>query len=152
VDAGVISIGDAVKDIIRDLEHNVGDLMGYIMRDGPWGLTDEPRCRRPRPRSCGGPSSATIENRSPRWPSRRHRKVVFSSRATDFGSAGNGSGGCRVRCLRPARFWLQTDGPVRPFLHGQDPERKWSLLTEQLHKAGPSPFQSAHVSRYDALS
>ena len=32
---GVISIGDVVKDIIRDLEHNVGDLMGYIMRDGP---------------------------------------------------------------------------------------------------------------------
>jgi CBS domain-containing protein len=34
---GVISIGDVVKDIIRDLEHNVGDLMGYIMRDGPGG-------------------------------------------------------------------------------------------------------------------
>ena len=28
---GVISIGDVVKDIIRNLEHNVGDLMGYIM-------------------------------------------------------------------------------------------------------------------------
>ena len=34
---GVISIGDVVKDIIRSLEHNVGDLMGYIMRDGPGG-------------------------------------------------------------------------------------------------------------------
>src|SRR5579864_152845 len=34
---GVISIGDVVKDIIRDLEHKVGDLMGYIMRDGPGG-------------------------------------------------------------------------------------------------------------------
>ena len=34
---GVISIGDVVKDIIRDLEHNVGDLMGYIMKDGPGG-------------------------------------------------------------------------------------------------------------------
>src|ERR1700744_4065416 len=27
---GVISIGDIVKNIIRDLEHNVGDLIGYI--------------------------------------------------------------------------------------------------------------------------
>ena len=35
--AGVISIGDVVKDIIRDLEHNVDDLMGYIMKDGPGG-------------------------------------------------------------------------------------------------------------------
>jgi succinate dehydrogenase/fumarate reductase-like Fe-S protein len=26
-----------VKDIIRDLEHNVDDLMGYIMKDGPGG-------------------------------------------------------------------------------------------------------------------
>ncbi|THD70144.1 MAG: CBS domain-containing protein, partial [Bradyrhizobium sp.] len=34
---GVISIGDVVKDIIRDLEHNLGDLTGYIMRDGPGG-------------------------------------------------------------------------------------------------------------------
>ena len=34
---GVISIGDVVKDIIRDLELNVSDLMGYIMRDGPGG-------------------------------------------------------------------------------------------------------------------
>jgi CBS domain-containing protein len=34
---GVISIGDVVKDIIRDLERNVGDLMGYIMRDGLGG-------------------------------------------------------------------------------------------------------------------
>jgi len=46
---GVISIGDVVKDIIRNLERNVGDLMGYIMTDGPRGLTDEPRCR---PRRC----------------------------------------------------------------------------------------------------
>jgi CBS domain-containing protein len=34
---GMISIGDVVKDIIRNLEHNVGDLMGYIMTDGPGG-------------------------------------------------------------------------------------------------------------------
>ena len=34
---GVISIGDVVKDIIRELEHNVGDLTGYIMTDGPGG-------------------------------------------------------------------------------------------------------------------
>ena len=34
---GVISIGDIVKDTIRDLEHNVDDLMGYIMKDGPGG-------------------------------------------------------------------------------------------------------------------
>jgi CBS domain-containing protein len=34
---GVISIGDIVKDIIRDLEQHVGDLMGYLMRDGPGG-------------------------------------------------------------------------------------------------------------------
>ena len=34
---GVISIGDVVKDIIRNLEHNVSDLMGYIMTDGPGG-------------------------------------------------------------------------------------------------------------------
>src|SRR6266566_2413953 len=34
---GVISIGDVVKDIILDLELNVSDLMGYIMRDGPGG-------------------------------------------------------------------------------------------------------------------
>ena len=34
---GVISIGDAAKDIIRNLEHKVGDLMGYIMADGPGG-------------------------------------------------------------------------------------------------------------------
>ena len=64
---GVISIGDVVKNIIRDLEHNVGDLMGYIMRDGPGGLTDEPRCRpvrdlgyrrqqpKPEPRSVADP-------------------------------------------------------------------------------------------------
>jgi CBS domain-containing protein len=35
--AGVISIGDIVKNIIRDLEHNLGDLMGYIMTDSPGG-------------------------------------------------------------------------------------------------------------------
>lgn len=34
---GVISIGDVVKNVIRNLEHNVGDLMGYIMTDGPGG-------------------------------------------------------------------------------------------------------------------
>jgi CBS domain-containing protein len=34
---GVISIGDVVKNIIQNLEHNVGDLMGYIMTDGPGG-------------------------------------------------------------------------------------------------------------------
>lgn len=34
---GVISIGDVVKDIIRNLELNVGDLMNYIMTDGPGG-------------------------------------------------------------------------------------------------------------------
>jgi CBS domain-containing protein len=34
---GVISIGDVVKNIIRDLELNVGELMGFIMRDGPGG-------------------------------------------------------------------------------------------------------------------
>ena len=45
----MISIGDVVKDIIRDLEHNVDDLMGYIMKDGPGGCTDELRCRRPHP-------------------------------------------------------------------------------------------------------
>src|SRR6201990_444902 len=32
---GVISIGAVVKNVIRDLEHNVDDLMGYIMKDGP---------------------------------------------------------------------------------------------------------------------
>ena len=40
---GVISIGDVVKDIIRNLEHNVGDLMGYIMKRHALGPTDEPR-------------------------------------------------------------------------------------------------------------
>jgi hypothetical protein len=51
----VISIGDVVKDIIRNLEHNVGDLIGYIMTDGPGGLTDEPRCcRRASGRENGG--------------------------------------------------------------------------------------------------
>jgi CBS domain/ABC transporter substrate binding protein len=49
---GVISIGDVGKDIIRDLEHNVGDLTGYIMRDGPGGLTDE-RAVAPRMCACG---------------------------------------------------------------------------------------------------
>ena len=34
---GVISIGDVVKDIIRDLELNVTDLMGYILTDSPGG-------------------------------------------------------------------------------------------------------------------
>jgi CBS domain-containing protein len=34
---GVISIGDVVKNIMRDLEHNVDDLMGYILKDGPGG-------------------------------------------------------------------------------------------------------------------
>ncbi|MBS0640818.1 MAG: CBS domain-containing protein [Acetobacteraceae bacterium] len=34
---GVISIGDVVKETIRDLERNVGELMGYIMTDGPGG-------------------------------------------------------------------------------------------------------------------
>ena len=34
---GVISVGDVVKNIIRDLEHNVDDLMGYVMKDGPGG-------------------------------------------------------------------------------------------------------------------
>ncbi len=34
---GVISIGDVVKYIIRDLELSVDDLRGYIMTDGPGG-------------------------------------------------------------------------------------------------------------------
>ncbi|MBR0658631.1 CBS domain-containing protein [Neoroseomonas oryzicola] len=34
---GVISIGDVVKEIIRYLERNVGDLMGYILTDSPGG-------------------------------------------------------------------------------------------------------------------
>lgn len=34
---GVISIGDVVKSTIHDLQLNVGDLMGYIMTDGPGG-------------------------------------------------------------------------------------------------------------------
>ncbi len=34
---GVISIGDVVKDIIGELQRNVGDLMGYIMTDSPGG-------------------------------------------------------------------------------------------------------------------
>ena len=34
---GVISIGDVVKDVIRNLELNVGDLLGFIMTDGPGG-------------------------------------------------------------------------------------------------------------------
>ena len=34
---GVISIGDVVKDVVRDLQRNVGDLMGYIMTDSPGG-------------------------------------------------------------------------------------------------------------------
>ena len=34
---GVISIGDVVKDTIRDLQLNVGELTSYIMTDGPGG-------------------------------------------------------------------------------------------------------------------
>ena len=34
---GVISIGDVVKDVIRELERSVVDLRGYIMTDGPGG-------------------------------------------------------------------------------------------------------------------
>ena len=34
---GVISIGDVVKDIIRELQRNVNDLMGYILTDSPGG-------------------------------------------------------------------------------------------------------------------
>ena len=34
---GVISLGEVVKDIIRDLKLNVSDLMGYVMADGPGG-------------------------------------------------------------------------------------------------------------------
>lgn len=34
---GVISIGEVVKSIIRDLKLNVSDLMGYVMADGPGG-------------------------------------------------------------------------------------------------------------------
>jgi CBS domain-containing protein len=34
---GVISIGDVVKDTIRNLERNLSDLTGYIMTDGPGG-------------------------------------------------------------------------------------------------------------------
>ena len=34
---GVVSIGDVVKDVIRDLELNVVDLTRYIMNDGPGG-------------------------------------------------------------------------------------------------------------------
>jgi CBS domain-containing protein len=34
---GVISIGEVVKSIIRDLELNVNDLMGFVMTDGPGG-------------------------------------------------------------------------------------------------------------------
>lgn len=34
---GVISIGDAVKDIIRNLEQNVGDLVGSMLTDAPGG-------------------------------------------------------------------------------------------------------------------
>jgi len=33
----VISIADVVKDIIRNWEHNVDDLMGFIMKDSPGG-------------------------------------------------------------------------------------------------------------------
>ncbi len=34
---GVISMGEVVKEIIRDLKLNVNDLMGYVMADGPGG-------------------------------------------------------------------------------------------------------------------
>jgi CBS domain-containing protein len=34
---GVISLGEVVKEIIRDLQLNVNDLMGYVMADGPGG-------------------------------------------------------------------------------------------------------------------
>ena len=34
---GVISMGEVVKNTIRDLELNVSDLMGHIMADGPGG-------------------------------------------------------------------------------------------------------------------
>ncbi len=34
---GVISMGEVVKNIIRDLELNASDLMGYVMADGPGG-------------------------------------------------------------------------------------------------------------------
>ncbi len=34
---GVLSIGDVVKDVIRNLELSVSDLMGFIMADGPGG-------------------------------------------------------------------------------------------------------------------
>lgn len=34
---GVISIGDVVKDVIRELKLNVNDLMSYVMTDGPGG-------------------------------------------------------------------------------------------------------------------
>ena len=34
---GIISIGEVVKNTIRDLELNVNDLMGHIMADGPGG-------------------------------------------------------------------------------------------------------------------
>jgi CBS domain-containing protein len=34
---GVISIGDVVKDIIRNLEIKVSDLLGDIMTDSPGG-------------------------------------------------------------------------------------------------------------------
>ena len=34
---GMISLGEVVKEIIRDLKLNVNDLMGYVMADGPGG-------------------------------------------------------------------------------------------------------------------
>ena len=34
---GVISLGEVVKEIIRDLKLTASDLMGYIMTDGPGG-------------------------------------------------------------------------------------------------------------------
>jgi hypothetical protein len=68
----VVSIGDVVKNIIRDLEHNVGDLMGYIMKDSPGADR-----RAAVPRAPSAILSSTIESRSPRWPSRRHAKGSF---------------------------------------------------------------------------
>jgi hypothetical protein len=38
--------------------HNVDDLMGYIMKDGPAGTDRQTAVPVGRPRSCGGPSSS----------------------------------------------------------------------------------------------
>src|SRR3954453_10231430 len=52
---GVISIGDVVKNIIRDLEHNVGERMDYIMKDRPGGRQTNRAgpSRPPRISACG---------------------------------------------------------------------------------------------------